>query len=266
MAIQLIDTVTPVNNQPYPIVYSDDVRGGYHSVNSLEERDAIPMQRRQANMLVYVNQIGMFRLDPNLSTWISADNTATFEMEVDGEITDEYSLSVNINEVSNAYKSVYENLYSQFKIMFQEMQRTIDVQQRKINELEVRIFALESGMGELPDISYDDVIIDYDGLPLIDYNGYAIDDYDEVVIEKYPYIVDYDNNALIDYKGNVIDDYNIFIEKDANAITDYSGNSMADYNGQPFVDYGNVIYLTDYKNEYLTDYDDNKIFMKEGVV
>ena len=296
MAIQLIDTVTPVNNQPYPIVYSDDIQGGYHSVNSLEERDAIPMQRRQANMLCYVDKVGMFRLDSNLSTWISADNTATFEMEVDGEITDDYSLSVNINEISNAYTSVYENLYVQFKTMFQEMQRTIDTQQRKINELEARVFALESGMGELPDIKYDDVITDYDGLPLLDYNGYPIDDYEDipvvtyrcivdynnnplrdydgyslddygdVVDEKRPYIVDYNDNPLIDYNGNIIDEYDISIGESSNTVTDYSGGNVTDYDGLPFVDYGKVVYLTDYKNNYLTDYDDNKIFMKEGVV
>lgn len=266
MAIELIDTVTPVNNQPYPIVYSDDVKGGYHSVDSMAERDAIPMQRRQANMLCYVNGVGTFRLDSDLSTWISADNTAAFEMEVDGETTSEYSLSINLNEVSSGYNSVYENLYLQFQTMFREMQRTIDIQQRKIDDLEARVFALESGMGSLPDIKYEDVITDYDGLPLLDYMGYPIDEYDDIVVEKRPYLVDYNDQPLVDYKGNVLDEYNISIAEDANTLTDYSNGKLNDYDGQPFVDYGNVIYLKDYKDDYLTDYDDNRIFMKEGVV
>lgn len=296
MAIELIDTVTPANNQPYPIVNSDDIKGGYHSVKSITERDSIPKQRRQANMLCYVDGVGMFRLNSDLSTWISADSTATFEMEVDGETTGEYSLAIDLNTVSGAYGSIYENLYTQFQTMFREMQRTIDAQQRKINDLEARVFALESGMGNLPEIKYDDVITDYDGLPLLDYmgypideyeeipqvtyrcivdynnnplrdyNGYSIDDYGDIVVEKRPYLVDYNDQPLVDYRGNVLDEYNISIAKDANTITDYENNNVTDYNGQPIVDYGNVVYLKDYKGNYLTDYEDNRIFMKEGVV
>lgn len=266
MAIELIDTVTPANNQPYPIVNSDDIKGGYHSVKSLAERDSIPKQRRQANMLCYVDGVGMFRLNSDLSTWVSADNTATFEMEVDGETTGEYSLAIDLNAVSGAYGSIYENLYIQFQTMFREMQRTIDTQQRKINDLEARVFALESGMGSLPEIKYDDVITDYDGLPLLDYMGYPIDEYEDIVVEKRPYLVDYNDQPLVDYRGNVLDEYNISIAKDANTITDYENNNVNDYNGQPIVDYGNVVYLKDYKGNYLTDYEDNRIFMKEGVV
>ena len=296
MAIELIDTVTPANNQPYPIVNSDDVKGGYHSVNSISERDAIPKQRRQSNMLCYVDGVGMFRLESDLSTWVSADNTAVFEMEVDGESTTEYSLAINLNEVSGAYGSVYENLYTQFQTMFREMQRTIDTQQRKINELEARVFALESGMGGLPENKYNDVITDYDGLPLLDYNGYPIDEYEEIpqvthrcivdyndqplidykgnvldeyediVVEKRQYLVDYNDQSLVDYKGDVLDEYNISIAEDANTIVDYKNNNLTDYNGQPIVDYGNVVYLKDYKGDYLIDYEDNRIFIKEGVV
>lgn len=296
MAIELIDTVTPANNQPYPIVNSDDIKGGYHSVKTIAERDLIPKQRRQANMLCYVDGVGMFRLNSDLSTWISADSTATFEMEVDGETTGEYSLAINLNEVSGAYGSIYENLYIQFQTMFREMQRTIDTQQRKINDLEARVFALESGMGNLPEIEYDDVITDYDGLPLLDYmgypideyeeipqviyrcivdynnnplrdyDGYSIDDYGDIIVEERPYLVDYNDQPLVDYRGNVLDEYNISIAKDANTITDYENNNINDYGGQPIVDYGNVVYLKDYKGNYLTDYEDNRIFMKEGVV
>lgn len=266
MAIELIDTVTPANNQPYPIVNSDDVKGGYHSVNSIEERDLIPKQRRQANMLCYVDGIGMFRLNSDLSTWVSADNTAAFEMEVDGETTNEYSLAINLNEVSGAYGSVYENLYIQFQTMFREMQRTIDTQQHKINELEARVFALESGMGSLPENKYDDVITDYDGLPLLDYMGYPINEYEEIPQVTHRCIVDYNDQPLVDYKGNVLDEYNISIAEDANTIVDYENNNLTDYNGQSIVDYDNVVYLKDYKDDYLIDYEDNRIFMKEGVV
>lgn len=156
-----------------------------------------------------------------------------FVLELNEEPTTDYMLSVNTDEVANAYNSVYENLYLQFQTLFKEMQNTIDRQQEKIDDLEARVFALESGSVK-PPTTYKDVIMDYNNEPLLDYNG------------------------------NIINDYNVTLKEEN--IVDYNGGALEDYSGGVFTDYGKIIYLMDYKEEYITDYNENKIFIKEGVV
>ena len=156
-----------------------------------------------------------------------------FVLELNEEPTTDYMLSVNTDEVANAYNSVYENLYLQFQTLFKEMQNTIDRQQERIDDLEARVFALESGSVK-PPTTYKDVIMDYNNEPLLDYNG------------------------------NIINDYNVTLKEEN--IVDYNGGVLEDYSGGVFTDYGKIIYLMDYKEEYITDYNENKIFIKEGVV
>ena len=156
-----------------------------------------------------------------------------FVLELNEEPTTDYMLSVNTDEVANAYNSVYENLYLQFQTLFKEMQNTIDRQQERIDDLEARVFALESGSVK-PPTTYKDVIMDYNNEPLLDYNG------------------------------NIINDYNVTLKEEN--IVDYNGGALEDYSGGVFTDYGKIIYLMDYKEEYITDYNENKIFIKEGVV
>lgn len=51
-------------------------RGGYRSVADIAERDAIPMLRREAGMLVLTLSDGItWRLNENLTTW--TDNNLT---------------------------------------------------------------------------------------------------------------------------------------------------------------------------------------------
>ena len=156
-----------------------------------------------------------------------------FVLELNEEPTTDYMLSVNTDEVANAYNSVYENLYLQFQTLFKEMQNTIDRQQERIDDLEARVFALENGSVK-PPTTYKDVIMDYNNKPLLDYNG------------------------------NIINDYNVTLKEEN--IVDYNGGALEDYSGGVFTDYGKIIYLMDYKEEYITDYNENKIFIKEGVV
>lgn len=148
-----------------------------------------------------------------------------FVLELNEEPTTDYMLSVNTDEVANAYNSVYENLYLQFQTLFKEMQNTIDRQQERIDDLEARVFALESGSVK-PPTTYKDVIMDYNNEPLLDYNG------------------------------NIINDYNVTLKEEN--IVDYNGGVLEDYSGGVFTDYGKIIYLM--------DYNENKIFIKEGVV
>ena len=59
--IELIDTVRPVSNKGYPIVLSNDIKGGLHSVDTLEERDLISTERLQNGMLCYVKNDGFYQ-------------------------------------------------------------------------------------------------------------------------------------------------------------------------------------------------------------
>ena len=54
MAIEIIDTLGQKNNGIFPLVDSNDVKGGYYQVESIEERDSIPAVRRKVGMLCYV--------------------------------------------------------------------------------------------------------------------------------------------------------------------------------------------------------------------
>lgn len=69
MAIELISTIKPKNNGEFPIVEANDIKGGYYSVASIEERDRIPVGRRQPGMLCYVLGDKIYKLNDDLNTW-----------------------------------------------------------------------------------------------------------------------------------------------------------------------------------------------------
>jgi len=52
------NTLAPLAGNPYPIVYSNDVMGGYHQVATIAARNAIPALRRQSGMLCTVLDAG----------------------------------------------------------------------------------------------------------------------------------------------------------------------------------------------------------------
>jgi uncharacterized protein (TIGR02145 family) len=53
------NTLAPLKDNEYSIVYSNDVKGGHHQVATIAERDAIPMLRRQLGMLCTVLDDGI---------------------------------------------------------------------------------------------------------------------------------------------------------------------------------------------------------------
>ena len=69
MAIELISTIKPKNNGEFPIAEANDIKGGYYSVASIEERDRIPAGRRQPGMLCYVLGDKIYKLNDDLNTW-----------------------------------------------------------------------------------------------------------------------------------------------------------------------------------------------------
>ena len=54
MAVEIIDTLGQKNNGEFPLVDSNDVKGGFYQVNTLRERDDIPTVRIKLGMICYV--------------------------------------------------------------------------------------------------------------------------------------------------------------------------------------------------------------------
>ena len=74
MGIEIIDTLTQKNNGNFPIVHTNDVQGGYHQVQTIEERDIIPNEKKIEGMLCYVindpSKVHLYQLLNNI--WIEA--------------------------------------------------------------------------------------------------------------------------------------------------------------------------------------------------
>ena len=74
MGIEIIDTLTQKNNGNFPIVHTNDVQGGYHQVQTIEERDNIPNEKKIEGMLCYVindpSKVHLYQLLNNI--WIEA--------------------------------------------------------------------------------------------------------------------------------------------------------------------------------------------------
>ena len=69
MAIELVSTIKQKNNGQFPIAEANDIKGGYYSVASIEERVNIPLVRRMAGMLCYVLGDKIYKLNDDLETW-----------------------------------------------------------------------------------------------------------------------------------------------------------------------------------------------------
>ena len=68
MAIEIIDELRQKNNGQFPVVDANNVKGGYYQVQSIDERDAIPMVRRKVGMLCFC-EIGVDEAENQLYQW-----------------------------------------------------------------------------------------------------------------------------------------------------------------------------------------------------
>ena len=62
MAIELIDIIKQKNGGTFALLDSNDMLGGFYQVDSLEERNKIPEERRKEGMLCYVKNDTMYQL------------------------------------------------------------------------------------------------------------------------------------------------------------------------------------------------------------
>ena len=75
MSVEIIDELVPKNSQPFPITDVNLIRGGFHQVQTIEERDNIPMGRRKDGMLCFCKE-GEDPTESQLFQW----NGVTWEL------------------------------------------------------------------------------------------------------------------------------------------------------------------------------------------
>lgn len=89
MAVEVISEIVQKNNQDFPVADSNNLRGGFYSVNSIQDRDNIPISRRKEGMLCYViDQKEYYRLEGD--QWVKAkfgtDSIPIYDQELIDQI------------------------------------------------------------------------------------------------------------------------------------------------------------------------------------
>lgn len=72
MAVELISEIVQKNGGAFPLLDSNNLRGGFYSVDNISERDNIPEQRRKTGMLCYVKEDEKYYKLNNDNTWEEA--------------------------------------------------------------------------------------------------------------------------------------------------------------------------------------------------
>ena len=76
--IQVISTIKPANNAPFPVASDVDVEGGYQVRTTIVDRNSIPTNNRKEGMLVFVQENSIFyTLEGGItnSNWVVANLT-----------------------------------------------------------------------------------------------------------------------------------------------------------------------------------------------
>lgn len=86
MPIAIISNIEPANNGLFPTHISTFGKGGWHEVQTLADRDNIPIERRSPGMACSVIDIGLvFILGTDLSTWEEIVLTGVEDAPITGE-------------------------------------------------------------------------------------------------------------------------------------------------------------------------------------
>lgn len=148
MAIEIIDTLGQKNNGDFPLVDSNDIKGGYYQVSSIEERDNIPSIRRKIGMKCYVEEndsIYMLKSTLDNSGW-EVDNSNSGS-ETSGECFyegNEPPEDINLIWFDTTDKSIDEKLDS---IIIQEMKSIISAMSAEITYLKEKVEYLWNNQG-----------------------------------------------------------------------------------------------------------------------
>ena len=124
--IEIIDTIVPKNGQEFPVVDSNNVKGGHHSVADTTARDAIDSRNRTEGMVVYsIADAKSYRLEGGItnSDWVE-------------EYTENY---VHTQGSSSATWSITHNLGRDPSVMIYDSNNKEIIGQVEINVTNVSI-------------------------------------------------------------------------------------------------------------------------------
>ena len=104
MAIEIIDILSQKNNGEFPLVDSNDIRGGFYQVDTIEERNLIPSIRRKEGMLCAVKSDNIYQLVGGIdnSNWtvFNSGSGGGFSGEYDDLINKPY-IPKNVSDLVN---------------------------------------------------------------------------------------------------------------------------------------------------------------------
>ena len=103
MAIELIDIIKQKNGGTFALLDSNDLLGGIYQVDSLDERNNIPSERRKEGMLCYVKNDTMYQLIGGIDNvnW-TVFATTTQDIEVNWEdIINKPTIPTKTSELEN---------------------------------------------------------------------------------------------------------------------------------------------------------------------
>ena len=190
MAIEIIDTLVQKNGGKFPLVDSNNIKGGFYQVKTLKDRDNIPNQRRQVGMFCYVedddgkiyqlnnnDEWVLLKLDSDIESLalvkkiednktiisftakdkeissVSIDTMTSLSIGGDAPDGDSYDVWIDTSEVYDEINSTLQgNILDEFKAIFQFMSEKIERLENTIKKHETRISYLEEfGGGWNPD-------------------------------------------------------------------------------------------------------------------
>lgn len=105
MAIEIIDILGQKNNGEFPLVDSNDIRGGFYQVDTIEERDLIPSIRRKEGMLCSVKNEKMYQLVGGIDN----NNWTVFDLGISNKADKEH-IHNELEAKVEANKANIENL------------------------------------------------------------------------------------------------------------------------------------------------------------
>ena len=104
MAIEIIDILSQKNNGEFPLVDSNDIRGGFYQVDTIEERNLITSIRRKEGMLCAVKSDNIYQLvggiDNTNWTVFNSGSGGGFSGEYDDLINKPY-IPKNVSDLVN---------------------------------------------------------------------------------------------------------------------------------------------------------------------
>ena len=170
MAIEIIDTLGQKNNGEFPLVDSNDIKGGFYQVDTVNERDLIPSVRRKEGMLCAVKNDKVYQLFGGIGNeyWVvfkagsgggfSGDYSDSFiHVGTDEPTADNCEVWIDVSDDEEFSSKIEDALVDEIRSIIGNLQGEIDKLKKIIVDHEARIEYLElNGGGSSGDSGEDD--------------------------------------------------------------------------------------------------------------